>query len=69
MNLEKNKTSLYLTGAVFGAVVGLAAALLLDKSAELEGNKLHLTKKKLSKIGMHTVSFLWSLLDKGKGKF
>ena len=69
MNLEKNKTSLYLTGAVLGAVVGLAAALLLDKSAELEGNELHLTKKKLSKIGMHTVSFLWSLLDKGKGKF
>lgn len=69
MNSERKNTSIYLTGAFLGAMVGLAAAFLLDKSAEFEGNELHLTKKKLSKIGMHTISFLWSFLEKGKGKF
>ena len=69
MDSEKNKTSLYVTGAFLGALVGIAAAFLLDKSAEMEGNELYLSRKRISKIGMRTVSFLWSLLDKGKGKF
>jgi hypothetical protein len=69
MDLKNNKTTIYITGALFGALVGLTAAYLLEKTAELEGTELHFTSKKLSKIGMRTVSYLWSLLEKGKGKF
>jgi len=36
MDLKNNKTTIYITGALFGALVGLTAAYLLEKTAELE---------------------------------
>jgi len=68
MSEKKSNSILYLSGGVFGALVGLLAAYLLEKSADLEGGENILTSKKISRIGMGTVSLLYTLIGKGKGK-
>ena len=68
MSERKSNSNLYLFGSVFGALVGLLSAYLLEKSAELEGGENILTSKKISRIGIGTVSLLYTLIGKGKGK-
>ncbi len=68
MSEKKNNSILYLLGGVFGALIGLLSAYLLEKSAELEGGENILTSKKISRIGIGTVSLLYTLIGKGKGK-
>jgi hypothetical protein len=68
MSEKKSNSILYLFGGLFGASVGLLAAYLLEKSAELEGEENILTSKKISRIGIGTVSLLYKLVGKGKGK-
>jgi hypothetical protein len=68
MTEKKSNSILYLLSSLFGALVGLLAAYLLEKSAELEGEENILTSKKISRIGIGTVSFLYTLIGKGKGK-
>ena len=68
MSEKKNNSILYLFGGVFGALIGLLSAYLLEKSAESEGGENILTSKKISRIGIGTVSLLYTLIGKGKGK-
>ena len=68
MSEKKSNSILYLFGGVFGAFAGLLAAYLLEKSADLEGGENILTSKKISRIGIGTVSLLYTLIGKGKGR-
>ena len=68
MSEKKSNSILYLFGGLLGALIGLLAAYLLEKSAELDGDDKILTSKKISAIGIGTVSFLYTLVKKGKGK-
>ncbi len=68
MSEKKSNSILYLFGGILGALIGLIAAYLLEKSAELDGEDKILTSKKISKIGIGTISFLYTLVKKGKGK-
>jgi len=68
MSEKKSNSILYLFGGLLGALIGLLAAYLLEKSAELDGDDKILTSKKISTIGIGTVSFLYTLVKKGKGK-
>ena len=64
-----NKYGTYLIGGFIGAIVGMLAAYLIDKSSELEGMEGEKSKfdgKKISRLSMGVVSLLWSLLQKGK---
>jgi len=64
---ENNKNNLlYFAGGIIGAVVGVLAVYILDKNEQLDNKGSGLPKKKLSKLGMGTVSMLWSLIEKGK---
>jgi hypothetical protein len=67
MDEKKSNFALYLAGGVIGAVIGVVAAMLVEKSAKLEGSDPHITGKKLSKLGFGAVSALWSLIEPGKG--
>jgi len=67
MEEKKSNFELYLMAGIIGAVIGVIAALLIEKSSEVEGGESLLTRKKLSKLGLGTVSALWSLIDHGKG--
>jgi len=68
MSEKKSNSFLYLFGGVFGALAGLLAAYLLEKSADLEEGENILTSKKITRIGIGTVSLLYTLIGKGKGK-
>jgi len=67
MNTKKTDYSIYLIGGLIGAFIGILAAFLVDKSSEFEGSGHQLTGKKLSKLGLGTISILWQLIDQGKG--
>ena len=67
MDEKKSNYELYLVGGIIGAVIGVVAAILVDRSAKLEGSDPHLNVKKLSKLGFGAVSALWSLIEPGKG--
>ena len=66
--MEEKKTDyrLYLMSGFIGAIIGVVAAMLLDKSSEIEGSEPHLTGKKLIRLGFGTISTLWSLIKPGK---
>ena len=68
MSEKKSNSVLYIFAGLFGAFIGILAAYLLEKSAELDGEENILTSKKISRIGISTVSFLYTLIGKGKGK-
>jgi len=67
MDEKKNNFELYVVGGIIGAVIGVVAAILLDKSTKLDRSDPHLTGKKLSRLGFGAVSALWSLIEAGKG--
>jgi len=67
MDEKKNNFELYLMGGAIGAVVGVVAAVLVERSAKLDGSDPHLNGKKLSKLGFGAISALWSLIEPGKG--
>jgi gas vesicle protein len=66
MDEHKNKFSRYILGGLVGAVIGMIAAYLIERSADFSGEEYKLTSKKLSKVGLGTISLLWSLLDQDK---
>jgi len=65
---NKNNSTLYIFSVLFGALVGLIGAYILEKSGELEGEENKFTSKKLSKIGLGAITFLYTLIGKGKGR-
>jgi len=65
---KKNNSTIYFIGGIFGAIVGIATVYLLEKSGDMEGDENIITKKNLSKVGLGTISLLYSLIGKGKGK-
>jgi hypothetical protein len=66
MNKQINKTNSYVIGGFIGAVIGVAATYLINKSSELEGEDFHFSSKRISNFALGTVSLLWSLISKGK---
>ena len=66
MSEKKGKYLLYVAGGSIGALVGILAAYILDQNELLDTKNSGLSKKKLSRLGMGTISMLWSLLEKGK---
>ena len=63
MSENNNKTNTYVLGGIIGAVLGVLAAFLINKSAELEGEDFQFSGKRMSKFAMNTVSLLWSLIS------
>lgn len=68
MSEKKNNPTLYILGGLFGTIIGLVGVFLLEKSGELEGEENIFTSKKLSKIGLRAITFLYPLIGKEKGK-
>jgi len=58
----------YVIGGIAGALVGVLAAVLIDRAAELNEEDWESTKKKLSRMGFRTISMLLSLTEHGKGR-
>lgn len=57
----------YIVGGVLGAVVGIIAAYLVEKSTEFDPESQGSNRKNLSRVGFRTIGMLWSLIDLGKG--
>lgn len=68
MNNMKLDYKNYIIGGITGAFVGVLAAFLIERTADLDEEGWESTKKKLSKMGFKTLSMLWSLTDQGKGR-
>jgi len=66
MDENNSKIQTYIVGGLVGAVVGVIAAYLLDKSAALEGEESRISGKKASRTAMGVISLLWSLIEKAK---
>ena len=69
MSEKRNNSYLYLIGGLLGAVIGILAAYLMKKSAEYEGKEMSITRKHISRIGISTVSYLYSLIGKRGKRF
>lgn len=67
MDKKKSNFELYVVGGIIGAAVGVVAAILVDRSAKLEGSDPRLNARKLSRLGLGAVSAIWSLIESGKG--
>ena len=65
---KNNNTTPYFIGGILGALVGVAVAYLLEKSNELDDDESIYNRKNLTKVGLRTISFLYSIIGKGKGK-
>ena len=68
MSDNNNNPTPYFIGGILGALVGVAAAYLLENSKELNDDENIYNRKNLTKVGLGTISFLYSIIGKGKGK-
>jgi gas vesicle protein len=67
MKVNNNRFKVYIFGGLIGALVGLIASFLIEKSSGIENSDFQLTKKKLTRFGLGTISALWTLVDPEKG--
>ncbi|MBM3138046.1 MAG: hypothetical protein FJZ98_07645 [Chloroflexi bacterium] len=58
----------YMIGGLVGAVIGMIAAYLIVNSPELSEGENPFNSKKLTRLGLGTVSILWGLIHPGKGQ-
>ncbi len=68
MEDDRTNYTSYIIGGLVGAVIGVVAAYLIENSPELEEGENPFNRKKLSRLGMGTISVLWGLINPGKGK-
>jgi len=68
MSEKRSNSTLYIFGGLFGAIIGLVGVYLLEKSGELEGEENIITTKNISRIGLKSISLLYPLIGKGKGR-
>ena len=66
MEEKKSDYKLFLVSGLIGGVIGIIAAMLLEKSSNFDDGEPHLTRQKLTKFGFGTITALWSLIDPGK---
>lgn len=65
---KENNFNRYIAGGLIGAVIGIFAAFLINRSSEFEGEEFRFSGKKASKFALGTISLLWSLIEKGKNQ-
>jgi len=67
MHNKKSDYIPYLFGGLIGAFIGLLAVYLIENSNEVEEGKTPFSRKKLTRLGLSTVSLLSRLINPGKG--
>jgi hypothetical protein len=65
MDKERTDYTTYIIGGFIGAVVGVVAAYLIANSPDLENGGKPLNSKRLSRLGLGTISVLWGLINPG----
>ena len=68
MNKNSDKSLQYITGGIIGALIGVAAIYFMEKSGELNDEENIFNRKTLASVGLGAISFLYSLIGKGKGR-
>lgn len=66
MDSELNKPKLYMLGVLTGAVVGLATAVLLVRTAEEDNGQLNVTTSDVLKTALGVVTTMRSVAALGK---
>ena len=64
--MNKNRTLIF--GALFGAVTGLIAAMLLERNAEQHGERVALTSGEGMKLGVMVFGLLRAIASLGDEK-
>jgi len=67
MHNKKSDYIPYLFGGLIGAFIGLLAVYLIENSNEVEEGKTPFSRKKLTRLGLSTVSMLSRLINPSKG--
>ncbi len=67
MHNKKSDYIPYLFGGLIGAFIGLLAVYLIENSTEVEEGKTPFSRKKLTRLGLSTISMLSRLINPGKG--
>ena len=67
MENERTNYTTYIIGGFVGAVIGMVAAYLIVNSPELENGGKAFNSKRLSRLGLGTISMLWGLINPGGG--
>lgn len=67
MKNERADFTTYIIGGFIGAMIGMVAAYLIVNSPDVENNGKPLNSKRLSRLGLGTISMLWGLINPGGG--
>lgn len=67
MKNERANFATYIIGGFIGAMIGMVAAYLIVNSPDVENNGQPLNHKRLSRLGLGTISVLWGLINPGSG--
>ena len=67
MENERTNYATYIIGGLVGAVIGVVAAYLIVNSPDSENGGKAFNSKRLSRLGLRTISMLWGLINPGRG--